>query len=668
MKFHSCNFLQIILLFTLGFFVLQTSMAQDMEVSGNLKIDVDNTIHSPASLHVGADKEVLFGTDTLGGGTKLRWIPSKSAFRAGRLDENGDEAEYWDNPNIGDYSVAMGYNTLATERAAIALGYESLADGWYSTAIGRECKATGRSCTAIGWKTQANGWYSSSLGFNNMSQGNSSVAIGAGNIARSFREIAVGSYCENYEPADSANFYTGSDRAFVVGNGSDDFNRSNALTILKNGSSGFGVSNPNERLEVFGDMVIGGGENDNDGTTEFLKIKSGVQDWFIGGQNFDPDPDDNFINPRFYISTNEDNHEQFIMDINGNVGIGPIVELSNRLEVASDVEIGGGSDNHDAHAEFLQIYGQSDWWIVGVQNEGNVNQSDFFIGQDYLEDAIFHIENEGNVGIGTSEPDYKLHVNGSAGKPGSGSWTVVSDKRLKKEVKPFTDGLEVLQRIDPVTFRYNGEGGIDMEEEFVGVIAQDMKRVAPYMVDNMEYVDTVTNSSTNYLSFDPNALWYVTINAVKEQQAIIEEQKESIEALQTHNEDLENRLDRLEKLVQQLANNNKPISNTEHPSSTSKQQEATIEVIRLSDAHLLQNHPNPFHESTFIEYFIPESVKHAVLQITAINGQLLYSHKIENRGQQKTQIETSQLSPGIYFYSLILDGKMLDTKQMMLTN
>lgn len=665
MKLYSCNFLPLLFLFFAFACLPTTSMAQDMEVSGVLKIDVDNTIHSPASLHVGAGKEVLFGADTLGEGTKLRWIPSKSAFRAGQLLESGNgETIYWDNINIGDYSVAMGYNTLATDKGSIAMGYESTASEWYSTAIGRKCKATGRSTTALGWNNEANGWYSSSFGFSNQSQGNSSITIGVGNIARSFREVVVGSYCENYEPADSAIFYTGSDRAFVVGNGDSHLERSNAFTILKNGNSGFGVSEPIERLHALGDVVIGGGADNSDGESEFLRINSGEDNWFLGAQNTDPDPNDNFTEPRFYISTDDKNFDMFFIDSRGNVGIGEVPDLSNKLEVVSDIEIGGGADGYDAHAEFIQIYGQSDWWLAGVQNEANADESDFFIARNYLENGTFHIEYFGNVGIGTSEPDYRLHVNGSAGKPGGGSWSVASDKRLKKDVKPFTDGLKVLQQINPVTFRYNGEAGIDMKEEFVGILAQDMKRIAPYMVSNMEFVDTATQKSTDYLSFDPNALWYITINSVKEQQTIIEVQNEQIEALQSQNENLENRLTQLETLVQQLAENNKPNnSNETQRYSTAIQADA----IQLSDAQLLQNSPNPFHQQTSIEYFIPQSVNHAVLQITTLNGQLLYSHKIEARGQGQTRIEASQLSAGTYFYSLILDGKVLDSKQMMLT-
>ncbi len=661
MKLHSCNFLQISLLLFLCFFAFHpTSFAQNMDVSGVLKIDVDNTIHSPAALHVGEGKEVLFGADTLGGGSKMRWVSTKSALRAGELDEQGNgETQYWDYANIGRYSTALGYNNLASQIGSVALGYNSKAEGFYSLATGYQSNASSFSAIAMGWGAKASGSGSTAIGTQNRSRGNYSVTLGRGNIARSIHEVVVGAYCEEYEPGDSTYYFIGTDRAFVVGNGYTEENRSNAFTVLKNGNSGFGVSTPTERLHAFGNMVIGKGLEAGDEGTEFLQIKSKVQDWFVGAQNFDPDPEDNFVHPRFYISTQEDNQNMFFMDAVGNVGIGNVPELSNKLEVRSDIEIGGGEEDYDAHAEFIQIYGQSDWWLAGVQNEVNANESDFFIGRNYLENGTFHIEYFGNVGIGTSEPDYKLHVNGSAGKPGGGSWTVASDKRLKKDVKPFTDGLKVLKQINPVTFRYNGEAGIDMDDEFVGIIAQDMKRIAPYMVNNMEYVDTTNQKSTDYLSFDPNALWYVTINSVKEQQVIIEDQNKQLEALQTQNENLENRLNQLEELVQRLADNN----NEERSHSTAKQ----IDAIQLSDAQLLQNQPNPFHQNTSIEYFIPESVKNATLQITTVNGQLLYSHRIEGRGQGQTRIEASQLSAGAYFYSLILDGKVLDTKQMMLT-
>ncbi len=147
------------------------------------------------------------------------------------------------------------------------------------------------------------------------------------------------------------------------------------------------------------------------------------------------------------------------------------------------------------------------------------------------------ISQNGNVGIGTSNPSYMLHVSGSAGKPGGGSWTAASDRRLKKDIRDFSDGLDILKKINPVWFKYNGLADMpDDGKNYVGVIAQDMQRVAPYMIST--FTDTETN--TDYLNYDSNAVIYILINSVKEQQVQIEVLKKQIE-------EQEKRLSRLEE-------------------------------------------------------------------------------------------------------------------------
>ena len=127
------------------------------------------------------------------------------------------------------------------------------------------------------------------------------------------------------------------------------------------------------------------------------------------------------------------------------------------------------------------------------------------------------IVSSGDVGIGTTGPTALLSVNGSANKVGGGSWSVFSDKRLKKEVKPFSDGLDLLMKINPVSFRYNGKAGITVQDTYIGVIAQEIQETAPYMIKTVKMkLDTSDAESTELLEFDPNALWYIMINAIKE--------------------------------------------------------------------------------------------------------------------------------------------------------
>ena len=143
-----------------------------------------------------------------------------------------------------------------------------------------------------------------------------------------------------------------------------------------------------------------------------------------------------------------------------------------------------------------------------------------------LSESVMTITNNGNVGIGLTNPGYKLHVNGTAGKPGGGSWTAASDRRLKRNISPYTEGLAQLLTIQPVKYQYNKKAGTDTEKEYIGVIAQDLKEVAPYMVGTFE------KDGVEYFDVDNSAMMYMLINAVKELKAENEAQQKLIEQLQ----------------------------------------------------------------------------------------------------------------------------------------
>jgi hypothetical protein len=151
------------------------------------------------------------------------------------------------------------------------------------------------------------------------------------------------------------------------------------------------------------------------------------------------------------------------------------------------------------------------------------------------------ITSSGTVGIGTNNPNttYLLHVNGDAAKPGGGSWASASDRRLKKDITPFTDGLTVLNKIRPVWYKFNGMAGLPNDgKNYVGIIAQEMKEAAPYTVGTFR--DAETNSE--YYNYDATAVTYILINAVKEQQATIESLKKQLEEQNQRLTALENKL------------------------------------------------------------------------------------------------------------------------------
>ena len=76
----------------------------------------------------------------------------------------------------------------------------------------------------------------------------------------------------------------------------------------------------------------------------------------------------------------------------------------------------------------------------------------------------------GNIGIGTNSPNYLLEVDGSAGKPGGGSWTNSSDQRLKDILGEYNSGLDEIASLNPVILYYKEDNprGLPSDEKYVG--------------------------------------------------------------------------------------------------------------------------------------------------------------------------------------------------------
>lgn len=129
-----------------------------------------------------------------------------------------------------------------------------------------------------------------------------------------------------------------------------------------------------------------------------------------------------------------------------------------------------------------------------------------------------------------------METGGTASKPGGGSWSATSDARLKQNLKPYNDGLSQLLKITPVYYQYNNLSGYNITEQHIGVVAQELQQVAPYMVG------TFTKNNTEYLNVNNTAMTYMLINAVKEQQIIIEKQRQE-------NTDLQKRMEKLEAMI-----------------------------------------------------------------------------------------------------------------------
>lgn len=112
-------------------------------------------------------------------------------------------------------------------------------------------------------------------------------------------------------------------------------------------------------------------------------------------------------------------------------------------------------------------------------------------------------------------------------------------------------------------------------------------------------------------------------------------------------------LDRLTKLEAEL--------------EKTKQQVAQMDVLLEKNNIIVlgQNTPNPFTESTVINYSIPRSFGRAQLIFTATNGEVVKTADIKVSGKGQVNVFASDLTSGLYTYTLIIDGKVIETKKMI---
>jgi hypothetical protein len=84
------------------------------------------------------------------------------------------------------------------------------------------------------------------------------------------------------------------------------------------------------------------------------------------------------------------------------------------------------------------------------------------------------------------------------------------------------------------------------------------------------------------------------------------------------------------------------------------------------DFELFQNYPNPFNPSTSIKYSIPKSVL-VTLKIYDVLGKEITTlvNEKEEAGLHKIEFNPTNLSSGVYFYTLKTEG-FLQTKKMIL--
>ena len=200
----------------------------DVTINGNAKISGKLSAN-------GGNASGLYSV-AIGAATTASGFASTAMGNSTTASGSNSTAMGFVNTASGNSSTAMGNQTRADGFASTAMGDETTASGGASTAMGQMTNAGGTVSTAMGKNTSADAFASTAMGFGTNASGTSSTAMGSSTTAKSFAETAIGTNNTDYTP-NSTNSYDAADRLFVIGNGENANNKSDAMVVLKNGNT-----------------------------------------------------------------------------------------------------------------------------------------------------------------------------------------------------------------------------------------------------------------------------------------------------------------------------------------------------------------------------------------------------------------------------------------------
>lgn len=84
--------------------------------------------------------------------------------------------------------------------------------------------------------------------------------------------------------------------------------------------------------------------------------------------------------------------------------------------------------------------------------------------------------------------------------------------------------------------------------------------------------------------------------------------------------------------------------------------------------HFIQTQPNPFNGSTTIWYKLPEDAQDAKIMVTDLYGRQVQTFTISAAAKNgSVEFNGSNLPEGNYTYTLVVNGKVLEGRQMVMT-
>lgn len=125
--------------------------------------------------------------------------------------------------------------------------------------------------------------------------------------------------------------------------------------------------------------------------------------------------------------------------------------------------------------------------------------------------------------------------------------------------------------------------------------------------------------------------------------------------------------DRLKDILDRLIKLENELKASKEEAILLKGQLTQMDILlsRNNTIVLNQNIPNPFEENTVITYMVPKTFRQAQIIFTSMNGEVIKTAEIKQSGKGQVNVFAKDISKGIYTYTLIVDGKTIDTKKMV---
>lgn len=242
---------------------------------------------------------------------------------------------------------------------------------------------------------------------------------------------------------------------------------------------------------------------------------------------------------------------------------------------------------------------------------------------------------------------------------GTVNWSVLSDGRIKKNIQQNVPGLTFINQLQPVTYTYdysaadkiiNASANNDFQNktirnnqqeiQYTGFIAQDVEKAAKSVNYSFSGVDLPKNENDLY-SLRYGDFVVPLVKAVQE--------------LSAENESLRKEVNELKALVEKALGAK---ASDGSPKGDNAVQSTSIALLE-------QNVPNPSDQSTLIRYKLPQKFSSAKIVIADMSQRIVREISLAASDNGAVNVDVSSLSGGTYFYSLIVDGKMVGTKKMI---